>query len=438
MLNLFKNKEENNSINNSIEDMDIKPKLIEEDGIISTRDEIIENFIIRNPDLINDVQIGKKNNKDLKNEFYNLIDNYNMSKQNKEKVYKSFEEYILGWGVLTPLIEDKYISDIKVISYDNIRIKVKGKRKSSNIKFKDEEDLKKFINIIAIRNGGTLAESNSIQVLTDKESNEKFIFRIDISSEYINSVKYPYIAIRKTPKEKYSMNQLENLKMFNNEIKQYLIKRIKAGATIFVVGKGASGKTTLLNALLEEIPHDKSALVIQESEELFSKKHPDMMFQRVRRNKSKSKISYELRDLAINGLLLDLDYFCIGEIKGDEAFDMFNAVYTGHTGLSSGHGNSYKEGINKLVQYMKYSQYSKDFKREDLIEMLNAIDIVVFMKDFKVFHIGEIEEYNYAKKNLDFRDIFKYEINKGKGEFVKVNESCPKVEEKLKYYELDI
>jgi len=221
-------------------------------------------------------------------------------------------------------------------------------------------------------------------------------------------------------------------RMLNGEIKEYLQTAAKAGLSTFFIGKGASGKTTLINALLDEIPFNKSGLVIQESEELFSKVHPDLMFQRIRENKNDSKIKYTLKDLAINGLLTDLDYFCIGEIKGDEAMDMLNAIYTGHAGISSVHGNSPREGINKLIHYMKYAKSARDMKWEDLSKMLTAVDVIVYMKDYTVFNITEVAGYS-NEVGLIYNDVFKYTLEDNKGVFKKVGDSCEKIKNKVRY-----
>lgn len=395
---------------------------------------VIDDFIIKKPHIINEVQIGRKTIKELEKEYYFMLNqsDFNLNDNEKKEVFNYFKSYILGWGILSELTEDEDITDIKCIDYNNIRIKVKGKRRQANVEFRNREELSKFVEIIAIRNGGTLSEINAIQKLTDKTSSSKFIFRINISNKFVNSVSYPYLVIRKIPKFKKSLEQLKNENMINNEISEYLKNGVKAGLSMLFIGKGASGKTTLINALIDEIPFDKSGLVIQESEELFTKIHPDMMFQRIRDSKNESKIRYTLKDLAINGLLTDLDYFLIGEIKGEEAMDMINAIYTGHTGMSSLHGNSPREGMHKLIHYMKYSKFAQDMKSNDLLRMLSAIDTVIYMKDYKTVDITEIAGFN-DKEGLMYNDVFKYEIKNNKGYFKKVGESCEKIKKKIEY-----
>ena len=103
-----------------------------------------------------------------------------------------------------------------------------------------------------------------------------------------------------------------------------------------------------MNTLLEEISYNNSCLVIQENEELFTTSHPDMMFQHVVTARHKGEQEYDLKDLARNGLLTDLDYFIIGEIKGGEALYFLNAADTGHKCWASCHGNSSTEAIKNL------------------------------------------------------------------------------------------
>lgn len=400
-------------------------------------DDIVTEFILNKPTFINAVERGLIKKEDLKTEIYKFIDTKtnNLIQEEKNILLRRFETYVWGYGELQPLIDNVNVTDIKTIDFDNIRIKSNGKRKTSDVKFEDRERLKQYVNYIAIKNGVTLSEINAVQRFTDKTSNSKFVLRIDISSEFVNSVEYPYLTIRKIPKYKYTLEKLQGLNMINEDMSQYLKSIMKSGISIMTTGKGASGKTTMLNALLDEIPHDKSGLVIQEAEELYSKTHPDIMFQKVRSAIGESKIEYTLKDLSINGLLTDIDFFCIGEIKGPEAFDMINATYTGASGLCSVHGNSAIESIEKMIHYMKYSS---DMKRSELLKMLSSLDVICFMRDFKVVEIVEIAGYDEKKQDLIYNTVFKYEISKredGKliGSFKKVNDSCKKINDKIEY-----
>lgn len=95
---------------------------------------------------------------------------------------------------------------------------------------------------------------------------------------------------------------------------------------MLICGKNGTGKTYLLNALLDEIPAQESVLVVQENEELFSDVHPDMMLQHIAVRKGDNKINYSLKELVVNGLRADIDHIVIGEIKGEEALYFITAA----------------------------------------------------------------------------------------------------------------
>ena len=321
-----------------------------------------------------------------------------------EELTDRFIKSIEGYQILEELINDESISDIKVLSFDNIRVKRNGKRESTNIKFKDNDEYKKFIKVVAATNEINLSRINAMQTFLDKDSNDKFRLRFNISTEYINSNDLPLLQIRKIPKKKYTKEQLIELGLFTNEQNDYLIKKLEEGNLILFTGKGASGKTTMINYLIDQISHQKSGLAIQENDELFSDTHPEMIFQHVVTNKGEGKIQYLLKDLAVNGLLIDLDWFIIGEIKGGEAMYLMVAANTGHQCMASVHGNSAIEAMDKLIDYMTWeSRYSK----EELCSMFKHMNITIgYCKDFKLAEITNIKGYDEEKKEFKYHKVF--------------------------------
>lgn len=389
------------------EKSDIETK-IDNNSLLS---ECLDYFITSQPKEFSLVQRGLKSKESLLKDVENYLKAKKIEKEQILTVVKMFQKFIWGYHVLDDLINDKDISDIKCINKDNIRIKKLGKRYTSSVKFSSNNELNRFIKIIAIKNQINLSDINAIQTFTDKDTNKDFILRINISTDYVNSVDHAYLHIRKIPKDKCSPGDLIKLGLATDEQMNYLIKCVESGKNIVFTGKGASGKTTILNTLLDMIPHDKAGLVIQENEELFSNTHPELMFQKVRYAKGEGKIEYTLKDLSINGLLIDIDYFIIGEIKGAEAKYFLNACYTGHSCMATVHGSNSLEAMNKLVDYMKYES---DYSRGDLLEMLCNMDLVVYMKNFKIAEMSEIIGFDYNKKDLIFNPIYKdgIKINK--------------------------
>ncbi len=353
-------------------------------------DELLDYFIHVERQTLLLVQRGVKSREDLMQSADDYLSERGVSVNLRKYIVEHFGRFIWGYYLLEEAINDEDISDIKVLDYDNVRIKRRGKRMSTDIRFPSKSDYKRFVSMVAVKNRTNLADINAIQSFTDKDSNSKFILRFNIATDFVNSTDTPYIHIRKIPKKKYTLEQLIECGMLTNDMASYLLTAVKESEGIIFTGKGASGKTTLMNVLLEHIPHNKSGLVIQENEELFSDTHPDMMFQHIVSSNGEGKIQYNLKDLGRNGLLTDIDYFIIGEIKGGEALYLLNAGYTGHKCWASVHGMDSTSAIDKLADYVKYES---DYSLKDIRKMLMGMKTIVYLKDFKVCEISEIKEY---------------------------------------------
>ena len=137
--------------------------------------------------------------------------------------------YFTGYHVLEPLIKDREISDIKVISYDRVRVKRLGRREDSAVCFKTPQELKQFTEFVAAKNQVSISRAHAMQSFTDKVSNKDFILRFNISQSIINSVDTPYLHIRKIPKEKPSLKDLQEMGMLSKEHADYLKKQIRKG-----------------------------------------------------------------------------------------------------------------------------------------------------------------------------------------------------------------
>lgn len=396
-MGLFRNK-----INNYSElSTELKESNVNFDKIY---DDCVEHFTTVKAGDLNKWKRKIKSTEEFRKSVKRFFTGKGLKDKEAEELTYRFIKSTEGYQILEELINDESISDIKVLSFNNIRVKRNGKRESTNIKFKDNDDYKKFIKVVAATNEINLSRINAMQTFLDKDSNDKFRLRFNISTEYINSNDLPLLQIRKIPKKKYTKEQLIELGLFTNEQNDYLIKKLEEGNLILFTGKGASGKTTMINYLIDQISHQKSGLAIQENDELFSDTHPEMIFQHVVTNKGEGKIQYLLKDLAVNGLLLDLDWFIIGEIKGGEAMYLMVAANTGHQCMASVHGNSAIEAMDKLIDYMIWeSRYSK----EELCSMFKHMDITIgYCKDFKLAEITNIKGYDEEKKEFKYHKVF--------------------------------
>jgi pilus assembly protein CpaF len=168
-------------------------------------------------------------------------------------------------------------------------------------------------------------------------------------------------------------------------------------------GKGASGKTTLMNFLLDCIPFNKSGLVIQESDELFSTVHPGLAFEHVTHDESRGKI-YGLQELSVNGLLTDLDYFIIGEVKGAEAKYFITAAESGTRCWCSVHSSSSTEALDKLAYNITLDS---SFVNSEAIHALRNLGTVVYMENFKVCEISEISGWDENTKKILYTPVYR-------------------------------
>lgn len=310
---------------------------------------------------------------------------YRISDAKIQRFVTYIEQYIFKFHVLTEVMEAKDISDIKVLAWNNVRIKQLGQRKGTDIRFWSPEDFRGFVEMIAVKNGINMGKVNAIQTFTDKKSSPDFIYRFNISTDTINSTEEPYLHIRKIPKEKKSIQDLIEMNMLDQKMVEYLSLRRRKGYMI-ICGKNGTGKTYLLNALLDVIPAEESVMVVQENEELFSDVHPEMMFQHIAVRKGDKKISFSLKELVVNSLLVDIDHIVIGEIKGEEALYFITAALSGCNGMTTIHSTDAAGALDKLADYCKWAS---DYSRDEILKMLSCVKTVVYIHNFQITEVVE-------------------------------------------------
>lgn len=356
------------------------------ESIENSTDEVVNILVENQADLITQVQEERKSRALLEAEIRKIISERKLAVGDYDAFIDSVFDTLFGYGLLQPYLDDPDVSDILVNSYNNVFIKKFGKKINVPVNFGSEENLVKYCYKIAAMCGGKLDESSNIEsVLTDRKRN----LRIVISLKPVN-VKSPSICIRK-PTTGFSLDELVGKGMLTNKQKDYFKKAVLDQKTIVIAGKGGSGKSTLLGALINEVPHSERGLLIQETFEI-NPKHPDIVCKLVKLSDNPEVKNYTLFELTKIGLLMSMDRIFIGELKDKETMDFFNAVYTGHLGsMATVHANSAKEVIKRLILLMKKS--GTDIPFEELKNMLaSSLDIIVFLKNYKVVEIFEVSE----------------------------------------------
>ncbi len=327
---------------------------------------------------------------------------YGISSRQADELTGLFEQYIFGYSRISPLIDDMEISDIRIVSHDNIRVKKSGRRMDAGISFLSEKEYRQFVDYVATKNQVNISNLNAIQRFTDSDSHPDFILRFTVSMPLVNTYSQPYLCIRKVPRNFPEMEELIDRGMLSRELAQLLICRFRRGSTL-ICGGNSSGKTTLLNALKETLPDDMAILVTQQADELTTKRHPDMMFLHSLPGSGESQISYDLKNISIAGLTMDVDFFIIGEVKGDEALYLLNAAYTGQLCAATIHAPSADRAVDKLVDYAMYgSRYSRD----ELMKMMECFTTLVFMEKYRVKQIYANRGWSRETREMRYERIY--------------------------------
>ena len=356
---------------------------------------------------------------------YQDEDGNEMTAEEKAAALSFVKKEIWGYGLIDDLIHDKTISDIKIHDAGHIRIKREGRRETSNLAFPSEAAYQSFVTRLLERNKVNLGTANAIQTFTDAEQ-EDFILRLAVISGLLIVGGSPCVVLRKIPKNKYSLQELEQMGMFSEQSSQQddgeeimdpyisvehlqfdlLLHRMICGKGILFTGKGASGKTTLMNACLEKIPETDSVMICQENAELFDLNHPDLIAAHVMINGGDSKVSYNLGDLTRVALLVDLDRVIVGEVKeGSEAAGLSKASMTGHKCWTSVHGESCEMAVEKMADYI--SQATGYGNREALKQLL-GFEYVVHLRDFRVDEVVRIADFDHEKGKLILEKVYPF------------------------------
>lgn len=299
------------------------------------------------------------------------------------------DKALWGFGIIDALVnEDDTISDIRLIDEKNVRVKRLGKREDADIDFGSKQAYLNYVEFITNRNNTNMSTVNAKQVFVDKTSSPTNILRFTLASSLLNSHEMPTLLIRKIPKKKKDFDQLLSENYLTQEQYNYIAQRWQTGHGILVCGPNGSGKTTLMNAILDETDHNKSAIIIQESEELFCETHPEMIFRHVVPKRSNSPVHYDLKDLGQLALMESFDIIVVGEIKGGEAANLAYATYTGSQAMTSVHSISAVDGYEKIIDYAlaECPERSEDF----FAKQFQALDTIIFVKDYKIQEIVEL------------------------------------------------
>jgi len=260
----------------------------------------------------------------------------------RERLAREILDEIFGLGPLEPLLKDPSISDILVNRFDKVYVERGGKLEPTGLSFKDDQHLMQIIDRIVSRVGRRVDESSPMvdARLADGSRVNAIIPPLAIDG--------PCLSIRRFAKDAVTARHMIENKTLTEPMLELLSSMVKGKLNILVSGGTGAGKTTLLNVLSGYIPNTERIVTIEDAAELQMKQEHVVRLE-TRPPNIEGKGAVRQRQLVINSLRMRPDRIVVGEVRGEEAFDMLQAMNTGHEGsLTTIHANSQRDALARL------------------------------------------------------------------------------------------
>lgn len=253
---------------------------------------------------------------------------------------------MVGLGPLEPLLKDPSINDILINGHQNCFVERQGKLQQIHVPFKDEAHLLRIINKIVAAVGRRVDES---QPMVDARMLDGSRFNAAIRPVGVDG---PLVSIRKFSKNKMGLHKLVEFGAITQPMAEVLAAAVYARKTTIISGGTGTGKTTMLNALSAFIPEDERLITIEDAAEL-QLQQPHVARMETRPANIEGHGEIRQRDLVKNALRMRPDRVILGECRGEEAFDMLQAMNTGHEGsMATIHANTPRDAISRLEQML--------------------------------------------------------------------------------------
>lgn len=330
----------------------------------------------------------------------------NMSFKDKNSLKFTVLESVEGLGILGKIITDPDITEVMINGYDTIFVEKAGKLMKLQEHFQDNDDLVRIVQKFVNAMDRTIDASNPI---VDARLEDGSRVNVVFPPVALNGAT---VTIRRFSKNPMTIEKLLEYKSITPEVADFLQKIVSSRHNVFVAGGTGSGKTTFLNALSNFIQPWERVITIEDSAELQIKNIPNLVRMETKKANSKEATEITIRDLIKASLRMRPDRIIVGEVRGEEALDMLQAMNTGHDGsLSTGHANS-PEGMLSRLETMVLTG-SADLPLEAIrMQIASAVDYIIHLsrlRDFsrKCMEITEVVGYEDGKIILN--SIYKFE-----------------------------
>lgn len=361
-----------------------------------------------------------------------------MSAREQARLADEIANDMTGYGPLHPMLADESISDIMVNGPTNVYVERNGKLERVAVRFRDTDHIAAVAQKIASRVGRRIDESSP---MVDARLPDGSRVNVIFPPLAIDS---PCISIRKFPAKRFDLVGMVNNGTMTAPIARLLEIAARARLNVLVSGGTGAGKTTLLNAMSEFIDHNERIVTIEDAAEL-QLQQPHVIRLEIRPPSLEGTGQVTQRDLVWNALRMRPDRIIVGEVRGAEAFDMLQAMNTGHDGsISTVHANTARDALSRVENMVQMGQVNLP-SRAIRTQIASALDMVIQVERMRdgqrrIMQISEI--LGLEGEVITSNDIARYEYQdddaQGRisGSYSSMH-SPPKFKNRLIYYGLD-
>lgn len=318
-----------------------------------------------------------------------------------ERIFNSLRRF----DILEPLLEDPEITEIMINGPNNIFIEKNGISQKTHLKFESREQLEDLIQRIVSKVNRSV---NEAQPIVDARLPDGSRVNVVLSPIALNG---PLMTIRKFPDKPVTMENLIEYGSITDEVADLLKILVQAKYNLFVCGGTGSGKTTFLNVLSNFIPSKERIVTIEDSAELRLSNVVNLAQMETRNANTEGIGEIPMKALIKTSLRMRPERIIVGEVRGEEALDMLQAMNTGHEGLmSTGHANSILDMLTRLeTMVLMAAPLPLEAIRK---QIASSLDVMIFLSRFrdgsrKVTEICEV--LGYYDGEIKLNHLYKYE-----------------------------
>lgn len=359
-----------------------------------------------------------------------------MSIAEQDELLQDICNDVLGYGPLEPLLARDDIADIMVNGADEVYIEVGGKVQKTDIQFRDNAQLLHICQRIVSQVGRRVDESSPICDARLPDGS-----RVNVIAPPL-AIDGPTLTIRKFKKDKLTLDQLVKFGSITPEGAQILEIIGRVRCNVIVSGGTGSGKTTLLNCLTRYIEPGERIVTCEDAAEL-QLQQPHVVRLETRPPNIEGEGQITMRDLVKNCLRMRPERIIVGEVRGPEAFDLLQAMNTGHDGsMGTLHANSPREAVSRIESMITMGGYSLPSRtiREMIVSSVDVIVQAARLRDGsrRITHITEV--LGLEGDVIITQDLFTYEIlgEDAKGNIIGQHRSTgvgrPRFWDRARYY----